>query len=243
MDAAQAFTLAVLRVKDEAGLSDLLAEVCAQLGCSWFALTHHVDFLAAPERGIRIHNYPPDWARWFDDNGLGTTDPIHRESHHRMAGFIWSDVPWRRRERPGDRQIFQRARRHGIGNGLTVPAHLPGEAHGSVSFAWAPGQAASVEALFFATMISGPAFEAARLLAFPELALAPRLTDRQRECLIWAANGKSAWESSHIIGLSRDTVKEHLRNARARYGVHDGMSLAIRALFAGEISFGDFVRR
>lgn len=243
MDAARLFALDAMRVNNEAELGELLAEVCERLGCAWFALSHHVDFLAAPQKGIRIHNYPPEWARWFDENGLGASDPVHRESQRRLSGFIWSDIPWHRRERPGDRQIFRRALRHGIGNGLTVPAHLPGEAHGSVSFAWAPNKPASVEALLFAKMISGPAFEAARLLAHPELGAGPRLTDRQRECLIWSAAGKSAWDTSRIIGLSRDTVKEHLRNARARYDVHDGTTLAIRALFAGEISFGDFVRR
>jgi hypothetical protein len=31
-------------------------------------------------------------------------------------------------------------RRHGIGDSLTVPARLTGDAHGSVSFAWKPGK-------------------------------------------------------------------------------------------------------
>ncbi len=134
--------------------------------------------------------------------------------------------------------------RHGIGDGVTVPAHLPGEAHGSVSFAWAPGCTVDPAALHFARMIGGVAFEAARLLAYPELATeGPRLTDRQRECLIWAARGKSAWDISRILGLSVDTVKEHLRKARARYKVHGGTALTIRALFAGDISFGDLAGR
>lgn len=242
--AARAFTQEVMQITDVAGLNDLLLEVCSELGCSWFALSHHVDFLAAPHKGIRVHNYPPDWARWFDEERLGLSDPVHRESQRRLAGFLWSDMPERAVSRPQDKEIFRRARRHGIGDGLTVPAHLPGEAHGSVSFAWMPGVAAHPEALYFAQMISGPAFEAARLLAFPELAgLGPRLTDRQREILIWAASGKSAWDISRIEGLSKDTVKEHLRNARARYNVHGGTPLTIRALFAGDISFGDFAGR
>ena len=233
-----------MQAKDEAALRDLLSEICDRLGCSWFALSHHVDFLAAPDRGLRLHNYPPEWARWFDERRLGLTGPIHRESQHRLAGFLWHEIPMRTAARPGDAEIWDRARRHGIGDGLTVPAHLPGEAHGSVSFAWAPGVQASPEALHFAHSIGAHAFEAARLIMHPELRLpGPRLTDRQRECLIWSACGKSAWDTSQIIGLRPDTVKEHLRNARALYRTHGGTPLTVRALFAGDISFGDLAGR
>lgn len=78
MDAAHAFALDVTQVKDKAGLADLLLETCARMGCSWFALSHHIDFLAAPDRGIRIHNYPEEWENWFDEKRLGLTDPVHR---------------------------------------------------------------------------------------------------------------------------------------------------------------------
>lgn len=244
IDAARRFALDVMRIEDEAGLSDLLREVCARLGCSWFALSHHIDFLAAPERGVRVHNYPEEWARWFDERRLGLSDPVHRYSQHRMSGFLWNEMADFATARPQDARIMRRARRHGIGDGLTIPTHLPGDAHGSVSFAWEPGQAPEPEALFFAQMIGSHAFEAARLLAHPELrATGPRLTDRQRECLIWSARGKSAWATGRIIGLSQDTVKEHLRNARARYGATDRTTLTTRALFGGDISFGDLAGR
>ncbi|WP_447763433.1 LuxR family transcriptional regulator [Sphingopyxis panaciterrae] len=239
-DAAHAFALDVMRVEDETGLSDLLRDVCSMIGCSWFALSHHIDFLAAPEKGIRVHNYPPEWAGWFDQRRLGLTDPVHRAAQCRLSGFLWHDMFDFLATRPQDGEILNQARRHGIGDGLSVPAHLPGEAHGSVSFAWAPREAATPEALYFAQMIGSHAFEAARLLAHPELrAIGPRLTDRQRECLIWSANGKSAWATSRILGLSQDTVKEHLRNARAKYGATDRTTLTTRALFGGDICFGD----
>lgn len=240
IDAARAFAQDVMCVDDEAGLADLLHAVCDRLGCSWFALSHHIDFLAAPEKGIRLHNYPAEWARWFDDNRLGLSDPVHRASQRRMAAFLWRDMAGFAAQRPQDEEILAAAQRHGIGDGLTVPAHLPGEAHGSVSFAWLPGVAARPDALQFAQMIGGYAFEAARQLTHPELSdRNPRLTDRQRECVIWAARGKSAWEIATILGLSPETVNEHLRNARGRYDAHGRITLTIRALFGGDISFGD----
>ncbi len=244
IDAAHAFGLDVTRVKDRAGLADLLAEACARMGCDWFALSHHIDFLAEPERGIRIHNYPEEWAHWFDEQKLGLTDPVHRASKRNMAGFLWHDMKPLAGERAADEMILAEARRHGIGDGLTVPAHIPGDVHGSVSFAWRPGVAAHADALLFARMIGGPAFDAARQIAYPGLQhVGPRLTDRQRECLIWAAKGDPIWKIARKMGLSPDTVREHLRNARLRYEANGGITLTVRALWDGDISFEDIGKR
>lgn len=241
IDAAHAFALDVSLVKDKAGLADLLQEACTRMGCSWFALSHHIDFLAAPDRGVRVHNYPEEWATWFDEQRLGLTDPVHRESQRSMAGFLWHNM---KAERPEDEMILAEAQRHGIGDGLTVPAHLPGHAHGSVSFAWKPGVVASADALQFARMIGGPAFDAARLITYPDLAhVGPRLTRRQREVLIWAAKGETIRRIGLRLGLSPDTVREHLRNARQRYEANGGITLTVRALYDGDISFEDIAKR
>jgi LuxR family quorum-sensing system transcriptional regulator CciR len=71
---------------------------------------------------------------------------------------------------------------------------------------------------------------------------APGLTERQRDCLLWAARGKSDWEISRILGISRETVIQHLKQARERYGVGKRTLLAVHALFDGTISFLDIVK-
>lgn len=242
LHAAHRFAADAMTVDSEAALTDILSDACTQIGCNWYALSHHVDFLAAPWKGVRIHNYPEEWARWFDEQRLGLTDPVHRVSQRRVAGFLWQDMAELSAPRPEDALILRRAQQHGIYDGLTVPAHLPGEAHGSVTFAWDDAGGASTDALCFAQMIGGFAFEAARRLARPIAewqGLRPRLTRRQIECVRWAARGKSDWSIAQILGLSEDTVREHLRHARARYAAPTRTSLVIRALFDGIISFCD----
>jgi LuxR family quorum-sensing system transcriptional regulator CciR len=71
----------------------------------------------------------------------------------------------------------------------------------------------------------------------------PRLTDRQRDCLVWAARGKSDWEISRILGIGQETVIQHLKTARERYGVAKRTQLAVSALFDGTISFFDVLKR
>jgi len=38
------------------------------------------------------------------------------------------------------------------------------------------------------------------------------LTDRQRDCLLWVARGKTSWEVSRILGISERTVNFHIQN-------------------------------
>jgi LuxR family quorum-sensing system transcriptional regulator CciR len=243
LDAGYRFTEEILAVSSEDALTDILAEACAIMGCSWFALSQHVDFMARPHKAVRVHNYPEEWARWFDEHGLGLNDPVHRASQRRAAGFLWRDMKRFSRPRRGDRAILARARQHGIYDGLTVPTHIPGEAHGSVSFGWQRGSDPTPEALHFAQSIGAFLFEAARQLSDSGAANdQPRLTDRQIECLLWAARGKSDSAIGQIMNLRTDTVSEHLRNARGRYDARSRISLAIRALFDGTICFGDVAK-
>lgn len=46
-----------------------------------------------------------------------------------------------------------------------------------------------------------------------------------------------------ILGLSHETVIQHLKEARERYGVPKRTLLAVHALFDGTIAFFDVLRR
>jgi len=48
-----------------------------------------------------------------------------------------------------------------------------------------------------------------------------RLAPREQEVLVWAAEGKSAWETAMLLELSESTVKFYLRNACSRLGAQN----------------------
>lgn len=225
-------------------LEEELDRVCARLGCAYFALTHHVDFGTEPERGIRLHNYPCSWAEWFDAHRLGSTDPVHRASHTTAAGFRWRDIGRLVALTPIDRRVLARASAHGIGDGLTIPSHVPGELRGSCSFATRGGTALAETALPLAQLAGTFAFEAARQIVHPApVSVLAHLTPRQLECILWVARGKTDWEIGQILHVSSATVTEHLRNARDRCDAPTRATLAVRALIDGAISFADVVER
>jgi LuxR family transcriptional regulator, quorum-sensing system regulator CciR len=238
-----AFVRDVRELKTQEALAGALADVSRDLGFRYFALTHHVD-VRRSSAAIRIHNYPDGWAEWFEDQALGATDPVHRASNLTSVGFTWSKLPEMIALTDKDRRVLELARREGIGEGFTVPAHVPGEAHGSCSFACVTGERFAHEHLALLQLVGAFAFEAARRMRRSDFSNGPvQLTDRQRECVMWAARGKSDWEISRVLGVSEATVGEHLRHAYERYGVGKRGLVAVHALFDGTIGFLDVLRR
>ena len=244
-DRIDAFVRDVNGVACEAELAGLLEEICAEMGFHYFALTHHVDIRRAPQPAIRLHNYPLQWVEYFDEEKLGPSDPVHRASHLTSVGFAWSRLPQMIHLTPRDRLVLEAAGSNGIGDGFTVPAHVPGESNGSCSFATRMGQLVPEEQLPVAQLVGAFAFEAARRLWRMRAGPTPvtPLTDRQRDCVVWAARGKSDWEIAQILGISPVTVIQHLKQARERYGVTKRTMLAVSTLFDGTISFIDILKR
>lgn len=240
---AEAFVRDVAGIATEQELADILGQVTRELGFSYFALTHHIDVRRRPDKAIRLHNYPDDWVAYYDDNCLGVSDPVHRASHVTSVGFAWSEISGMIALTARDAEILERGGSSGIGDGFTVPANVPGESHGSCSFANPAGTALREADLPIAQLVGAFSFEAARRLwrvrpAHPQA----QVTERQRECILWVARGKSDWEISRILGIQHETVVRHLKQARERYGVGKRTMLAVQALFDGSISFTDVLK-
>ena len=242
---AESFLRDVIATTTESELADALAIVTREMGFTYFALTHHVDIRRAPQPAIRLHNYPDDWVQYYDDNSLGVSDPVHRASHVTSVGFAWSEIPNMIGLTPRDREILSRGEARGIGDGFTIPANVPGETYGSCSFANPGGKAIDEDSLPVAQLVGAFGFEAARRLWRMRWSAQspPRLTERQRECILWVARGKSDWEISRILGIQHETIVRHLKQARERYGVAKRTMLAVHALFDGSISFTDVLKR
>jgi DNA-binding CsgD family transcriptional regulator len=242
MGVADAFVEESRAAQSEKELFELLSECCQTFDIRYFALAHHVDFGLENVPAMRVHNYPRAWEHWFDENRLGRSDPVHRASQLVCSGFPWSAVSAMIRLTPADESVFAQARIIGIGDGYTVPAHVPGEFTGSCSFAVAPGEPFPRDLHAVAQMLGNFAFEAARRIArIREVWPRPErpLTDRQRDCVLWSTRGKTDWETGTILGISAGTVIQHLRNARERYDVHNKAELAVRALHDGVIAFSE----
>ena len=77
----------------------------------------------------------------------------------------------------------------------------------------------------------------------PYLLLPPqlRLTRRQLDCVVLAGRGKSDRDVGQILGISDQTVHQHMEDAKRKYDVATRMQLVVRALFDNQLAFADLV--
>lgn len=244
MSLAEEVASDLIAVESEARLGAVLGSAARRLGFDHFALTLHRLASNDDPPEVLLHDYPDEWARVYVAFELAGRDPVQRACDKSLIGFEWDRigniVPLTR----GDRQMLAVGKECGIADGYTVPRHLPGEAKGTCSFVVRPGTLLPRPLLMAAEIIGAMALSSAHRVS-GNAGRPPRavLSDRQRECLLWAARGKTAAETAIILGISTETVIQHLKLARERYDVHCRQSLILNALFDGLIGFSDIFRR
>ncbi|MDB5698605.1 MAG: hypothetical protein JWN69_1409 [Alphaproteobacteria bacterium] len=232
---------------NEDGLCGLLGEAAEWLGFERFAMTHHVDMARLPSDAIHLLNYDQDWMEIVVERRYFIDHPIHKASTKTAVGFLWSDVGKMITLTERQKKTLERGRPFGLGEGFTIPVHVPGEYRGSCSFAARSLDNLVPDALPIAQLIGTFAFEAARRIVRDRRSdqfsgQVPDLTDRQLDCITLAARGKTDWEIGRILGISQATAHEHIESARKRYSVSKRMQLVIRALADGQISFSDILQ-
>jgi LuxR family transcriptional regulator, quorum-sensing system regulator CciR len=245
----QTFVRQANRLSKTDDLKSLLEDVVRSLGFDYFALAHHVDLKLPPADAVRLDNYPTAWVEMIMAHRYYVDDPVLAASQKTAAGFVWSEVPSFMPLTPRQKEILERAAREGMGDGFTVPVHVPGEFFGSCSFGVRFGRELPEASLPAAQYVGCFAFEAARRVARLEAARRrrlqaedrPILSQRQRDCVTLVAMGRSDKEAARALGISPDTVHQHIEEAKRRYGVEKRNQLLVRALFEGDIAFSDVI--
>lgn len=237
----------VARADDVASMADLRGLVegaCRELGFDYFAIIHHIRFGRPTDDKVRLTNYPIDWIAILREE-QGGSDAVLRAAERTSSGFTWSQVDRFVQVTGKEQAKFRRAAAHGLVQGFTVPNHVPGETFGSCHFVVNHGKDLPQDSLPAAQALGSFAFEAARQLlqarAEPsERYLAPvPLTDRQRDCLLFAARGKSDSVIAQLLNIRPRTVNEHIEAAKRRYAVATRTQLIVRALFRSEICYSE----
>lgn len=237
------FSEIVTSARAAGDLKHALREFARRMGYDHFALTYDDRPGHADRRSLLIHDYPDEWAEVYTGFSLSRADPIRRGAECSFTGFAWQRIGDIIPLTASDWRMLAVGRDNGIDDGYTVPRHLPGEASGSCSFVVRPGRRLPHHMLGATELVGALALTTARRIAgIRPPSDRPVLTDRQCECVLWSARGKTAEEIAGILGIKPDTVVQHLKAARERYDVHCRSSLILCVLFDGLISFGDIFR-
>jgi LuxR family quorum-sensing system transcriptional regulator CciR len=231
------------------GASDLPQLRAGLLEAVW-ALGFDYVLLQGAQGAIWLADLPPVWHRPRAPEG----DAVLAAGAICFAPFLWSDIPRLAALTDAQHDYLNDAVAAGIGAAVSVPIHRPRPTNeagsysrfaGLCSFLMRNGLALPLESLAAAHYIGALAFDAAERLRHvavtpnPFRSQAPRLTPRQRDCVVLVAQGKSDWEIGRLLGISESTVHKHIEDAKRRFGVSTRIQLVVRSLFDAKLTFAD----
>lgn len=188
---------------------------------------------------LLLDGYPEAWRERYVQQGYLAADPVVEHSQHSVVPLPWDELGERIAQDDLARKIFAEAAEFGLRSGVTLPMR---GVHGDFSL-WSLSSSEAPEVAYSRIRAILPDLcllalhlhEALdRLVESGVLEyVRPQLTARESECLLWAAEGKTAWETSQILGIAERTVIFHLQNAAEKLGCSNRQQAIARAIAQG----------
>lgn len=229
------------KASDLKELALLFNSLIKKMGCTHFVCLSHVDPLNPPDDAVVLTNYPLEWGIHHSKQQYHRFDPIMHTCKNRLTPFTWSSETWRYLLNLQQSHMLNEAGEFGLGEGHTIPIHPPSGYSASLSVVFEPGEV-DPEALNALHLIAFFLYEAALHMKTKMIYLYnPRkqLTPRQREILELIAQGKSNWDIGAVLAISESTVKDHVTSIFKALNVSSRQQAIVKALFHGEIRYGD----
>lgn len=236
-----------------AGMKRLVDDLGLDYYC--FRMAKHPGHVEVDFGAVGNASFPREWIEHYMRRRYHLRDPILELAVRSNRPFYWGPGRFLRSLGKAQRQVALEASAYRIVCGLAIPVHSANRSVGILNVVatdrkrlrdGAFGQqerlfAAAYDAHDFMTRTAPtqtartrttirPGCESASL---PWEALEPELSSRERECLLWTVEGKTAEEVGDLVGLSVHTVNRHASNAARKLGCLNKHHAAIRALRSG----------
>ena len=197
-------------------LADTLSVIASEIG-----LTHIAYLRLSPNKStdvlslVSVVTYSRLWQQRYFLKKYLIHDPVISYGRNTDQPFDWANLPT---DDPATKAFLTDALNHDVGrNGLSVPFHGRRGAFSVVSFTndlskdeWEAYKATNMKNLrLLAVLIDSASHNNIKLPTLPV-----HLSNREEQCLLWAARGKTYQEIAMILGLAFGTVKTNLDTAR-----------------------------
>jgi LuxR family transcriptional regulator, quorum-sensing system regulator BjaR1 len=185
---------------------------------------------------VLLCDWPKDWMERYVAMNYVDRDPLVTYMKLSPSAVFWHDAIERIGADRDGRRVYGDAGAFKLNDGFAMPmVTLEGE----VVMISLGGEEVelSQETISVISLVSTFAIgRAMQLSSAPVIEHKPGLTDREKECMRWAALGKSEWEISQILGISEHTSEKHLLNAKAKLGATNRVQAVAEAIRHGYIS-------
>jgi LuxR family transcriptional activator of conjugal transfer of Ti plasmids len=232
----QTFVDAIYTAQDELEFERVATRLAQRLGFRWFAYLRLIQ-----NEPALISSYPRSWTGRYFDLGYQRLDPVVRRASKVHDVFSWGGSA----QRPGgtreQQRFFDEAVTFGIRSGITVP--IRGGYGRTAAFTLATDEpptrteqllseakdVVQLAGLYFHTHAT------TRLRDRSDTQAPDVLTQRERQCLAWAAQGKTVTDTAMLAEIAPRTVVFHLENARRKLNAASIAQCVAEALRRGLI--------
>jgi LuxR family quorum-sensing system transcriptional regulator CciR len=218
-------------------LFDLLVKAAADVGfdqVAYGALTYREAPLVTSHQPPAVAlNYPADWQERYFDRRYHEVDPVVIHARHIPRPFAWVQLAARFELSRKQRLVLDEARDAGLKNGASVALHGPWGRVAVMSFASRFADADPMPHLNYFNLLASQfhvTFDARAQKLRGRVAECVHLSQREKDCLRWTAQGKSSWDIGMILGISENTVTFHAKNAMRKLGTASRTVAVLRAI-------------
>jgi LuxR family quorum sensing-dependent transcriptional regulator len=190
------------------------------------------------QRGhVLLCDWPEKWLERYVERNYVDHDPLVAYMRQNPSQVTWSDAASSIDLDRDAREVFGDAGAYKLNDGFAMPLIT---FDGQIVMVSLGGERVELDekAVGLISLASTYAIGRAIQLASEHSTIEhrPELTPREKECMRWAAAGKSEWEISQILGISEHTSEKHLLNAKSKLGAANRVQAIAEAIRHGYIS-------
>lgn len=180
-----------------------------------------------------LSSWPAELIAAYDREEFGLDSPILRRLARSALSFQF-EIEAVNAERDDVRRItlLRLFADHEMARGAYFPVHNPAFGPGAIGYS---GERATLDESEMTNlrMVSIHVFDRLAQLQISAAVEKPKLSERERECLLWTAEGKTSFEIGKIIGISEHTVNYYLNTASTKLNSTNRVQAVAVALRTG----------
>jgi DNA-binding CsgD family transcriptional regulator len=178
-----------------------------------------------------VTNWPEEFIREYDELSLLVNSPTFAQLRRSVRPQYWElDEASARRQEDERRKAAELFMRYGFVRGVYLPVHDKKANRGAVSFTGERTPPCLNETGQL-TLVAIHLFDRLGEVAQIDKPQADiKLSDRERQCLVWTAAGKTSAEIAAILGLSEHTVNQYITTACQKLGTVNRAQAVAKAI-------------
>ena len=188
-----------------------------------------------------VNGYPAEWRERYDQLNYISIDPTVNYCSKNILPLDWADLHCVENVNPAIGEFMNEARDFGLQEGVSFSLHSAQGEFAMLSLASSDQRHVFrkkiQKILPYGQMFFAHLHEAIRRTIDDNEVMKEEqtLTKREKECLLWAADGKTSWEIANIIMVSESTVVHYLQSAMKKMHADNRQHAIARAVARGLI--------